>query len=93
MYKRQALGIKVPLAAYFFIVPVVDIISTLPLSISGLGLREGGYVFMFKLLGIEAAKGFACGLLVLAVVLISGLMGAIVYFLSDYPVVLRRKRG
>jgi len=88
-----ALGIKVPLAAYFFIVPVVDIISTLPLSISGLGLREGGYVFMFKLLGIEAAKGFACGLLVLAVVLISGLMGAIVYFLSDYPVVLRRKRG
>lgn len=90
----KALGIEVPYLAYFFIVPVVDLLSALPISLSGLGIREGGYVFMFKVLGVEAVKGFACGLLVLGVALLSGLMGAVVYFWTDYPVDFRmRSRG
>lgn len=87
----KALNINLSYFAYFFIVPVVDLISALPISLSGLGIREGSYVFMFRLFGIEAFKGFACGLLVLGVVLLSGFMGAVVYFFTDYPVDLRLK--
>ena len=88
----MGLGMKVAVGAYFFVVPVVDLVSVLPVSISGLGVREGSYVFLFHLLGAETARGFACSLLVLSVVVLSGLIGAVVYFFTDYPVVIRRRR-
>jgi uncharacterized membrane protein YbhN (UPF0104 family) len=88
----MSIKINAPLLSYFFIVPIVDLLSILPISISGLGIREGGYVLMFKSLGVEASKGLACGLLVLAITLISGILGGIVYSLTSYPIVILRKK-
>jgi len=88
----KAVGLGVPLSAYFFVVPVVDLVSVLPVSISGLGVREGSYVFLLHLLGAETTTAFACSLLVLSVVVLSGAIGGVVYLLTDYPMVIRRKR-
>lgn len=88
----MSIKINAPLLSYFFIVPIVDLLSILPISISGLGIREGGYVLMFKSLGVEASKGLACGLLVLTITLISGILGGIVYSLTSYPIVILRKK-
>jgi len=70
----------------------VDLLSILPISISGLGIRESGYVLIFKFLGVEPSKGLACGLLVLAITIICGILGVIVYSLTNYPIVIRRKK-
>ncbi len=88
----MSININVPLLSYFFIVPIVDLLSILPISISGLGIRESGYVLIFKFLGVEPSKGLACGLLVLAITIICGILGVIVYSLTNYPIVIRRKK-
>jgi len=88
----MSINIDVPLLSYFFIVPVVDLLSILPISISGLGIREGVYVLIFKFLGVEASKGLACGLLVLAITIICGILGGIIYSLTNYPIVIMRKK-
>jgi len=88
----MSININVPLLSYFFIVPIVDLLSILPISISGLGIRESGYVLIFKFLGVEPSKGLACGLLVLAITIICGILGGIIYSLTNYPIVIMRKK-
>ncbi len=88
-----ALGLRVPLLAYFFIVPMVDVISAIPVSISGLGVREGSYVFFLHLFGVGTAQGLTFSLLLLAVIMISSLIGGGVYLWTDYPIQLRRRRA
>ena len=88
-----ALGLRVPLLAYFFIVPMVDVISAIPVSISGLGVREGSYVFFLHMFGVGTAQGLTFSLLLLAVIMISSLIGGGVYLWTDYPIQLKRRRA
>jgi hypothetical protein len=88
-----ALGLGIPLGNYFVIVPLVDLISILPISISGIGVREGSYVGLLYLLGVETSKGLAFGLLGFLVVMIASLLGGIIYVFGNYPIQLRRRQG
>jgi uncharacterized protein (TIRG00374 family) len=66
-------------ACVFF--PLVDILAMLPVSVSGVGLREGGYLFFLSRLGVEGEKAVACSVLSLAILIASGLAGGIVFVL------------
>jgi len=46
------IGLNLPLKYFFFLIPLVNIISILPFSINGLGVREFAYVYLFSLVGI-----------------------------------------
>jgi uncharacterized membrane protein YbhN (UPF0104 family) len=88
----MALVIGIPLGDYFVIVPLVDLISILPISISGIGVREGAYVGLLYLLGVETSKGLAFGILGFIVVMAASLLGGIIYVLGNYPIQLRRRK-
>ncbi|RLB06701.1 MAG: hypothetical protein DRG50_04945 [Deltaproteobacteria bacterium] len=88
-----SLDLGVPLGYYFVIVPIVDLISILPISINGMGVREGSYVYFLHLMGVETSRGLAFGLLGLLVVVASSLLGGMVYVLGDYPLHIRRRGG
>jgi glycosyltransferase 2 family protein len=47
------MGEKIPLLALFVFLPVVITITTIPISISGLGLREGAFVILLGLIGVR----------------------------------------
>jgi len=86
VFLAWALGIKVPAAFFFIFVPVVNILGMLPVSFSGIGIREGGYWFFLSQVGVDRATAVALGLLSSVVVLLTGLTGGIVFLLWKNPV-------
>jgi len=72
----RSLGISVGLVPMIAFVPVVAIAQVLPISVGGLGLREGALVLLLAPLGVGAAKATALGLLLYAINLVVSLLGA-----------------
>ena len=84
--RRLAIGVlAIPLAAwvpwYWFavIVPFVTLVSLLPISIGGTGVREVLYVSLFGAVGMRADVALALSLSVLAAALIWGGIGLAVF--------------
>lgn len=75
----RALGLDVSFAYTAFFFPVLSLAASLPLTINGLAIREGGFAFFLGRVGVPPAEAVAVGLLSLAMLLLSGLWGAIVY--------------
>lgn len=57
-------------------VPAVLIAQVLPISISGLGIREGLFVLFLQPLGIPRSQAIALGLLLYLLTLVASLLGA-----------------
>jgi len=51
----------------------------LPISLSGLGVREGGYVYLFAQAGVSAPLALAMSLLFYALNVATGLIGGVLY--------------
>ncbi len=75
----QGLHIRLPWSLYFVIVPITGFLSSLPVSLGGLGLREGSLVYFMGLRGVPQEKALLLGLLVYSTVLTGALPGALVY--------------
>jgi glycosyltransferase involved in cell wall biosynthesis len=60
-------------------VPAVALLTILPVSISGVGVREGALVWMLASYGLSQELAVALGLLWFLVTVVSGLAGGIVY--------------
>jgi glycosyltransferase 2 family protein len=63
-------------AAFYAIATAVDVI---PISLNGLGVREGVYVFFLGLIGVPRAVALGVALLVRLLVLIQAAMGGIAF--------------
>lgn len=56
------LGQHIPLLAFFIYLPLIILFSMLPISISGLGVREGAFVVLFGLIGVSPEAATAVSL-------------------------------
>jgi hypothetical protein len=76
-----ARGLRLPVpGTYFFVFgPLVNIFSSLPISLNGLGVREGGYVFFLSHIGIDREPAIVFALSWFAIVLAAGAVGGVVY--------------
>lgn len=72
----RAVGIELGPTAFVAFIPAVLIVQVLPLSISGLGLREGALVLFLHPLGVSDAESIVLGLLLYALNLVVSLAGA-----------------
>lgn len=75
----QALELNVPFIDYFMVIPVVHFIQLIPITINGLGLREGAYIEIFAFYSIPAQASFSFSMIDVAFVLILGIIGGIIY--------------
>lgn len=73
----QALGIEASIPYYFVVLPVVWLITTIPISIGGLGVRESVFIVFFAQAG--AAHALALSLLYYSFKVITGLIGGLLY--------------
>ncbi len=71
----HAVGISVGWTAMMAFIPVVAIAQALPLSIGGLGLREGSLVILLGPLGVADSQAVAFGLLLYGIGLAVSLLG------------------
>lgn len=59
LYLADAMEIKIAPAALGIVVVLAELIRLIPVSIQGIGLREGAYAYVFMLLGASVEGGFA----------------------------------
>ncbi len=82
VFIARALALSSQWALFFVFVPIINVAGMVPLSFSGIGVREAGYWYFLSLLGIEREAAIALGLLSSAVVLAAGLcVGPAFFFL------------
>lgn len=73
----RALGLDpVGWTAALAFIPAVAIVQVLPITIGGLGVREGAFVLFLRPLHVPASQAIALGLLVYGINLVVSLLGA-----------------
>lgn len=72
-----ALGVEVSPVYFFLFMPIIWLVMLIPISISGLGLREGAFVFFFTQVGVSAADAVAISLLFYSYSVIVGVLGGV----------------
>jgi uncharacterized membrane protein YbhN (UPF0104 family) len=72
----HALGVSVPNGAVLAFLPAVAAAQALPISLSGLGIREGLLVLLLRPLDVPTGKAIGVGLLWYGMTLIVSLLGA-----------------
>ncbi|HHS14094.1 MAG TPA: flippase-like domain-containing protein [bacterium] len=78
----ESMHLGIPLGYFFLFIPVVLVLAMLPLSLGGLGVREGGKVVFLVRMGATTAQAMGVSLIVFGINLVIGLPGGIVYFLE-----------
>jgi uncharacterized protein (TIRG00374 family) len=72
----HALGVSMPNGAVLAFLPAVAAAQALPISLSGLGVREGLLVILLHPLGVPTGKAIGIGLLWYGMTLVVSLLGA-----------------
>ena len=78
----HALNIRVPLWYLLMCVPLITLLSGLPLSLGGLGVREGSFVFFLSLVGVVHNEALALSLSWTGLIFGAGLVGGLVLAVS-----------
>jgi uncharacterized membrane protein YbhN (UPF0104 family) len=73
------LGQQASIIYYFIFFPIITVVSTLPISISGLGVREGSFVLLFGIIGISPEMATAMSLAWFISIACGGLAGLFEY--------------
>jgi uncharacterized membrane protein YbhN (UPF0104 family) len=82
----HALDIGVPWSYCLVFGPLVNIMAAVPVSLNGLGVREGGYVYFLAHVGVSRNSAIAFALAWFGVVMLAGAVGGLVYLLHRQPV-------
>ena len=81
----RALGVALPLSVWFAVVPLVALAMVVPLSINGVGVREGGLALLLKPAGVSTDAAVAIGLLWFLATILTGLVGGLLFLLDRRP--------
>lgn len=81
----KSLGIAVGFSTFVLLVPVVIILSLMPISIGGLGVKEGLFVVLFTQLGVARESAFLISAVGSALHLVFVLLGGLVFLLRRNP--------
>ena len=81
----RGLGLEVQLATFVLVVPITNVIASLPVSINGLGLREASYLVLLGMVGVSKDKAVALSILYFAATLVAGFTGILPFILTPIP--------
>ncbi|MEO7964892.1 MAG: lysylphosphatidylglycerol synthase transmembrane domain-containing protein [Gemmatimonadaceae bacterium] len=73
----RSLQLPVPIPFLMLAVPAVSVAAMLPVTISGLGVREGAWIALLAPLGVAAAEALTCSLLYFAAFTVVGAIGGL----------------
>jgi glycosyltransferase 2 family protein len=81
----RAIGAEVPGGYYWIMVPMVSLLAMLPVSINGMGVREGATALFLAHLGVPDGTAKTLAMLWFAVFLAVSLLGGVVYLFGHFP--------
>lgn len=75
----RGLSLDIPYGIWFAYIPLVAVISRIPITIGGLGLRDGALMFLLNSLNVPSALSVSISLLFFAVIVTISVLGAVLY--------------
>jgi len=78
------LNLGVPIAYFFLYVPLITFVAMLPVSVAGLGVREGGAVYFFAKVGVDTATALTMSLIWFSLTLVVSGLGGLVFLLNTH---------
>lgn len=85
IFNGVALGLDVPIVFYFILIPLIAVATMIPVSLNGLGVREGAFVFFLSQVGVPQDQALSLALLWLGVLIVSSLIGGLVWMATPAP--------
>jgi len=85
IFNARALHLDVPVVFYFILIPLIAVATMIPVSLNGLGVREGAFVFFLAQVGVPEAQALSLALVWLAVILASSAIGGVVWWFTPVP--------
>ncbi|HXD50953.1 MAG TPA: lysylphosphatidylglycerol synthase transmembrane domain-containing protein [Burkholderiales bacterium] len=83
-YLAQAMQLEVSLRDCILLVPPVILVTVVPVSIAGWGVREGAMVVAFGFIGVPANAAFAVSVLFGLTLAAASLPGSLLWWMSGY---------
>lgn len=80
----EALGVGIPVGYYFLAVPLITVISMLPVSVAGLGVREGSVVYFFSRVGVDAATALSMSLIWFSLTILVSSLGGLAFLANAH---------
>ncbi len=80
-----ALDAEIDPSFYWVMVPMVALLTLLPISVNGMGVREGGTAVLLAPLGVSQATALTLAFLWFAVYVAASLLGGLVYIFGRFP--------
>jgi uncharacterized protein (TIRG00374 family) len=74
-----AIGVRVAVGYYFLFVPVLAALVSLPISLNGLGIREGAGVVLFRMAGMTSEQAFTVPFLTYLISVLISLLGGLIF--------------
>jgi uncharacterized membrane protein YbhN (UPF0104 family) len=81
-FYARGMHLDVTFSQLLWIVPMVALLELIPITINGLGLREGGYAFAFHFLGLPPEQGIVLGLTISVMRYVVSSTGGLLLLLS-----------
>lgn len=76
----MSLDFKITIIESAWLFAIVSIASILPISFSGLGVREGTLIVLMSKIGIESSDALSFSILIFAMGILTGLIGGVIEF-------------
>jgi glycosyltransferase 2 family protein len=82
----RSIGIEISYGFYYLIVPIAVLVMLAPISLNGIGVREGVFVFLLGKFAIDDAHAVAFAWIEYGIVVFYGMLGGLVYAFRKAPV-------
>ena len=87
-----SLGVRIAAGYYFLFVPMLAALVSLPISLNGLGVREGAAVVLFGLAGLTREQAFTVPFLTYLIAVLISLLGGLIFISRSPRRALRERR-
>ena len=78
----RSFGIEVSFLHLLVIITLISVITMIPVSLNGLGVREASYVLFFQSIGVPEGIALSVSLLFFILVTISSLIGGLFWLME-----------
>ncbi len=77
------INLDLPFSAFLFLIPVILLISNVPISVGGIGVRENSFVILLKNFNVAESTGTLFALVSLFLIVFTALLGGVIYLFKN----------
>ncbi|MFH1287126.1 MAG: lysylphosphatidylglycerol synthase transmembrane domain-containing protein [bacterium] len=79
----RSVGLCINVFYFFIFIPIVFLITVIPISLSGIGVREGVFVYLFGKVNVPSDQAVLISFLFFTLIIVFSLIGGVVHFWSN----------